>query len=86
MDRLINKFVENDFEKVDRMIELHEKYFNAVKEFDKTMEKSKKKTSLSDEEIYLERLDAGLFTLQLVDLSITYAAISTPSDGKDTGV
>lgn len=30
--RLLNKFVENDFEKVDRLMELHDKYMKRVKE------------------------------------------------------
>jgi len=84
LDRLISKFTERDYEKVDRIIELHEKYYNAVKETDKKFQNQE--LELSEEEIYLEKLDAGLFTLQLTDLVIAFACNYTPLDGKNTGI
>ena len=56
-------------------MELHFKYLQQVREADDAIRREKRKqaTTDSDEEeadIYLHRLDAGLFTLQLVDYVI----------------
>ncbi|XP_053309605.1 beta-catenin-like protein 1 [Spea bombifrons] len=72
--RLINKFTENDSEKVDRLMELYFKYLDAVRAADKRIEGEKhdmvKRGEILDddleEEFYLRRLDAGLFLLQLL--------------------
>merc|ERR1719422_251786 len=71
-DRILTKFTENDHEKVDRLMEIHDKYLAKVQEADaeiddevKTLEGTE--AELSEEDIYLKRLDGGLFTLQLVD-------------------
>ncbi|ESO82870.1 hypothetical protein LOTGIDRAFT_108932 [Lottia gigantea] len=73
--RLLNKFTENDHEKVERLVELHLKYLDRVRTCDNEIEQEKvryKKQGKSidsdlDDEFYLKRLDSGLFTLQLVD-------------------
>ncbi|XP_075734066.1 beta-catenin-like protein 1 [Rhipicephalus microplus] len=73
--RLLNKFTENDHEKVDRLMELHFKYLEKVHAIDSIIEREKENPKLNEEEdqsdleekFYLRRLDAGLFTLQLVD-------------------
>ncbi|XP_075908283.1 beta-catenin-like protein 1 [Petromyzon marinus] len=73
--RLINKFVETDCEKVDRLMELHFKYLETVSAADKKIEGEKhemvRRGEIIDDEaqddFYLRRLDAGLFVLQLVD-------------------
>jgi len=74
-ERILSKFTENDHEKVDRLMEVHEKYLSKVQEADLDIEDEVKtlegtEAELSDEEIYLKRLDSGLFTLQLVDYII----------------
>ncbi|XP_063614659.1 beta-catenin-like protein 1, partial [Penaeus indicus] len=63
--RLINKFTENDHEKVDRLLELHFKYLEKV--LATNLEEQAKAENLDEDELYLRRLDGGLFTLQLVD-------------------
>ncbi|KAJ1528860.1 hypothetical protein ONE63_007232 [Megalurothrips usitatus] len=70
--RLLNKFTENDHEKVDRLMELHFKYLEKVEQVDQQIEDERRDLGEgedSDEEDanYLQRLDGGLFTLQLVD-------------------
>lgn len=70
-ERLISKFAENDHEKVERVMELHFKYQRKMKEADRQM----KEYDLGDEEereaeLYLRRLDSGLFVLQMVDYII----------------
>nr|KAF6343096.1 hypothetical protein mPipKuh1_010803 [Pipistrellus kuhlii] len=70
--RLLGKFAENDSEKVDRLMELHFKYLDAVQEADKKMDAGKDYGVLrgevldsdAEEELSLRRLDAGLFVLQ----------------------
>uniref|UniRef100_G1R371 Beta-catenin-like protein 1 n=1 Tax=Nomascus leucogenys TaxID=61853 RepID=G1R371_NOMLE len=70
--RLLNKFTENDSEKVDRLMELHFKYLGAMQVADKKIEGEKhdmvRRGEIIDndteEEFYLRRLDAGLFVLQ----------------------
>lgn len=86
--RLLSKFIENDFEKVDRLIELHLKYLEKVENIDRKIEKSRnnKQTQKDEDEEddeedeeesnYLKRLSGGLFTLQLVDYIILEIAIS----------
>ncbi len=34
LDRIMNKFRENDYEKIDRLFELHKYYYCLFKEFD----------------------------------------------------
>uniref|UniRef100_A0A8C3WGL0 Catenin beta like 1 n=1 Tax=Catagonus wagneri TaxID=51154 RepID=A0A8C3WGL0_9CETA len=70
--RLLNKFTENDSEKVDRLMELHFKYLDAMQVADKKIEGEKhdmvRRGEIIDndieDEFYLRRLDAGLFVLQ----------------------
>jgi beta-catenin-like protein 1 len=61
LQRVINKFIENDHEKVDRLLELHRKYTDKVGSV----------YGGDDAERYLMRLDAGLFTLYLINYIIT---------------
>lgn len=80
--RVQSKFVENDFEKVDRLMELHLKYLDKVEQIDREIENQKKHKQSDDEdedENYLKRLSGGLFTLQLIDYIIL--EISVSSDG-----
>ena len=66
-DRLVGKFLENDCEKVDRLMELHFKYKRRVTLADEEIRRERRGDDDDDTEAYLHRLDAGLFTLQLVD-------------------
>ncbi|KAG8232430.1 hypothetical protein J437_LFUL012861 [Ladona fulva] len=75
--RLLNKFTENDHEKVDRLLELHFKYLEKVEQVDNMLEMQRKSKEDSDDDEeerdeanYLQRLEGGLFTLQLVDYII----------------
>ena len=74
-DRLISKFLENDHEKVDRLMELHFKYLARVRNLDEQIRREKRLTASvetpeTEAETYLRRLDVGLFTLQLIDYII----------------
>ncbi|XP_014244057.1 beta-catenin-like protein 1 isoform X2 [Cimex lectularius] len=66
--RLLSKFSENDHEKVDRLLELHFKYMEKVDAIDNEIEQlAAKEEDLNEDEMYLKRLEGGLFTLQLID-------------------
>ncbi|KAJ3190594.1 hypothetical protein HK101_008572 [Irineochytrium annulatum] len=81
--RIVNKFFEGDFEKLNRLIELHDQYrakvANADRQFDVDSmawrDEDDDDGIDSEEERYLNRLDKGLFTLQLVDLVIGILAV-----------
>jgi beta-catenin-like protein 1 len=79
-NRILLKFEENDFEKVERLGELHFKYLSKVNEVDNNIvEELRKGGDAPDEdEVYLRRLDNGLFTLQLVDYIILEVAVANP--------
>mmetsp|Transcript_13275 Transcript_13275/g.30210 ORF Transcript_13275/g.30210 Transcript_13275/m.30210 type:complete len:590 (+) Transcript_13275:133-1902(+) len=74
--RVLNKFTEFKFEKLERLLEMHEEYFLAVKEADRQrhqglVEKIDREFEVDEEEqLFLDRCDAGLFTLQQVDCII----------------
>ncbi|TIA94733.1 hypothetical protein E3P94_04101 [Wallemia ichthyophaga] len=66
--RLLTKFVENDYEKVDRLLEIRENAASRVKvriEQDSQMD-------IEEDEAYLGRLEDGLFTLQLSDYVLAW--------------
>lgn len=64
--RLLSKFTENEFEKVERLLELHLKYLEKVDAIDAEIDDNNEE----EDEIYLKRLSGGLFTLQLIDYII----------------
>ncbi|EEB10316.1 conserved hypothetical protein [Pediculus humanus corporis] len=82
--RLLSKFTENDHEKVDRLLELHFKYLEKVEEVDMEIEENLRidKEELDEEEVYLKRLEGGLFTLQLIDYILLEVCSSGPSSIK----
>uniref|UniRef100_A0A6B2EE94 Beta-catenin-like protein 1 n=1 Tax=Phlebotomus kandelakii TaxID=1109342 RepID=A0A6B2EE94_9DIPT len=67
--RLLAKFTENDFEKVERLMEFHLKYLAKVELVDEKLEENPDEVEDPDAN-YLTRLSGGLFTLQLVDYII----------------
>ncbi|GAQ81024.1 beta-catenin-like protein 1 [Klebsormidium nitens] len=69
-DRILSKFVEREYEKVDRLMELFIKYQGRVEEEEGRQQNlpADLQEDLSDEERYLAKLGAGLYTLQLLAL------------------
>ena len=65
--RLLAKFVEGDYEKVDRLIELREDLEGRVSAVGTADE-----MDLDLDDLYLEKLERGLFSLQLVDYIIAW--------------
>jgi len=82
--RLLRKFVENAFEKVERLIELHDKYYRKLEDAERKYQERKEKGELDDDEdesaeaVYLRRIENGLFTLQLIAIVIGF--VSTAND------
>eukprot|EP00743_Colponemidia_sp_Colp-15_P002770 GILK01002998.1.p1 GENE.GILK01002998.1~~GILK01002998.1.p1 ORF type:complete len:543 (-),score=135.01 GILK01002998.1:59-1645(-) len=75
--RVLYKFKENDFEKLERLVEMHQTYAEKVAMADRQLQENrqlreKMRQELAEdedeEEVYMERLEAGLFILQLIDL------------------
>uniref|UniRef100_H2YRA6 Beta-catenin-like protein 1 n=1 Tax=Ciona savignyi TaxID=51511 RepID=H2YRA6_CIOSA len=85
--RLVAKFTENDFAKVDRLMELHFKYYDRVQRVDNRLEAERTRLIAEGEDeedieddFYLRRLDAGLFTLQQTDyILVDICASGSPS-------
>ncbi|XP_024362971.1 uncharacterized protein [Physcomitrium patens] len=72
-ERLLNKFMENEFEKVDRLMELYLRYSDRVKAESKRLdEPDDDDDQMDDDEKYLAKLEAGLYTLQLLALILAH--------------
>lgn len=80
-ERLVAKFVESDYAKLERLVELRAKYGARVAAVDAEVAHIARLAEMRDNddddddaaealaaELYERRLDAGLFTLQLIDL------------------
>ncbi|CDO75579.1 hypothetical protein BN946_scf184858.g19 [Trametes cinnabarina] len=81
--RLLAKFVENNYEKPEKLLEIREAAQSRLKVTDKEIEDEKKRMEAEGEEMesemqdlwYLRRLDGGLFTLQTVDYILAWIAM-----------
>ena len=70
-DRLVQKFVELDHAKTDRLLELHFKYMDKMDEADEDIAKTAKMLAnegqaMDEEMVYIQKMELGLFTLQQV--------------------
>ncbi|KAH0699959.1 hypothetical protein KY290_016077 [Solanum tuberosum] len=66
-DRLLSKFVENECEKIDRLMELYMRYSNRVKlESERFDQLELDDLEMDEDEKYNRKLEAGLYTLQLI--------------------
>ncbi|CAN4078446.1 unnamed protein product [Withania somnifera] len=66
-DRLLSKFVENECEKIDRLMELYMRYSNGVKlAADRFDQLELDDLEMDEDEKYNRKLEAGLYTLQLI--------------------
>ncbi|KAG0624269.1 hypothetical protein M758_3G235400 [Ceratodon purpureus] len=72
-ERLLSKFTENEFEKIDRLMELYLRYADRVKaESKRHDEMDAGDDELDEDEKYLAKLEAGLYTLQLLALTMAH--------------
>ncbi|KAL0462508.1 UNVERIFIED_CONTAM: Beta-catenin-like protein 1 [Sesamum latifolium] len=66
-ERLLSKFVENECEKIDRLMELYVRYSDRVKaETERLNQLELDDLEIDEEEKYNRKLDSGLYTLQLI--------------------
>ncbi|KAK9117965.1 hypothetical protein Scep_016058 [Stephania cephalantha] len=66
-ERLLSKFVENECEKVDRLMELYMRYSDRVKaESERLDQLELDDLEMDEEEHYNRKLESGLYTLQLI--------------------
>ncbi|XP_057807304.1 uncharacterized protein LOC131021989 isoform X1 [Salvia miltiorrhiza] len=66
-ERLLSKFVENECEKIDRLMELYMRYSDRVKEETERFNQLElDDLEIDDDEKYNRKLDSGLYTLQLI--------------------
>jgi beta-catenin-like protein 1 len=70
-ERLHVKFVENEFEKIDRFIDIFQKYSQRMEKITQIDEKELIEEE-EKEELYLQKLDAGLFILQCVSFCLAH--------------
>lgn len=77
--RLLAKFVENNYEKTDKLLDIRDSAVKRLKQTDASIEREKDMDAedgdniLNDEAaVYLRRLDGGLFTLQTVDYILAW--------------
>lgn len=85
--RLVLKFSEQDFAKIERLMEMHFKYLQRVQIEEKLLEENREKLlDLVDgdedeleEDFYVRRLEVGLYTLQQVDYIIVDLSAASSS-------
>lgn len=66
-ERLLSKFVENEYEKIDRLMELYMRYSNRVKEESERLNNLElDDLEMDEDEKYNRKLESGLYSLQLI--------------------
>ena len=74
--RTLAKFVEKEYEKIERLAELRKEYFGRVGKIDAEIATERQRLKEVDEEVEDEwlsrRLDAGLFSLQSLDVILSW--------------
>ncbi|KAJ4478161.1 Catenin-beta-like protein [Lentinula aciculospora] len=81
--RLLTKFVENNYEKADKLLDIRDNALSRLKVADAEIESRKQELLANGEEIspedqdawYILRLDGGFFTLQTVDYILAWIAM-----------
>ena len=89
--RLIAKFIENDYEKVERVLELREVAENRLRPVDKEIARERKVMEANGEEIdedteaewFLRRAEGGLSALQAADYVLAWVCME--DDGVSSG-
>ncbi|KAF5344112.1 hypothetical protein D9758_008904 [Tetrapyrgos nigripes] len=81
--RLLAKFIENDYEKVDKLLDIRDSALSRLKVTESEIATQKKELRAEGEEVteededrwYLQKSDGGLFTLQSVDYILAWIAM-----------
>ena len=73
--RLMNKFTELNFDKINKLVEMYQRYATIVEQADKdNSDINGDNDEDTAEQKLLDRLDAGLYTLQSICLILAYLA------------
>lgn len=77
--RLLAKFVEKDYEKIGRALKIRREYASKVAAVDHEIQRERAKLSMEEQvdmadEWLSRRLDAGLYSLQTVDVVLAWLA------------
>ncbi|RMJ27349.1 DUF1716 domain protein [Aspergillus sp. HF37] len=75
--RTLAKFMEKDYEKIDKLVKLRRDYWSRVLPVEEAIDKERRGLSKEDQEIMegewlSRRFDAGLFSLQLIDVILAW--------------
>ncbi|KAG0226884.1 hypothetical protein BGW41_004061 [Actinomortierella wolfii] len=77
--RVVNKFFEDDYAKLERLLDIREGYEARVEAVNEQIARDNEERGLDEDEIaeeeperMLQRLDAGLYVMQLIDLIIAH--------------
>ncbi|KAE8145840.1 hypothetical protein BDV25DRAFT_133432 [Aspergillus avenaceus] len=75
--RTLAKFMEKDYEKIEKLIKLRRDYASRVTPVEQAIEKERKSFSAEEQEVMAvewlsRRFDAGLFSLQLIDVILAW--------------
>ncbi|XP_039046247.1 beta-catenin-like protein 1 [Hibiscus syriacus] len=82
-ERLLSKFVENECEKIDRLMELYIRYSDRVKAETQRLEQLElDDLEMDEEEKYNRKLESGLYTLQLIAVILGHLWCSEHSQMK----
>ncbi|KDN38524.1 DUF1716-domain-containing protein [Tilletiaria anomala UBC 951] len=79
--RFLAKFVEKDYEKLDRLLELRERFRERLARADAEQSAAGRQLELGEDEqeakelLHLERLESGLFALQLCDYILAWVCV-----------
>lgn len=75
--RTLAKFMEKDYEKIEKLIKLRREYASRVSPVEQVIDKERKRLTQEEQEIMVgewlsRRFDAGLFSLQLIDVILAW--------------
>lgn len=83
IERIVVKFAENNCEKLERLVALHGKYFERMRKIDEKLreedDEDVARDDLDEDNLYEDRLEAGLFTLQLLDYVLVFVSNTIPA-------
>lgn len=87
--RTLAKFMEKDYEKIEKLVKLRREYAARVAPVEQAIEKERKSYSPEDQEIMAgewlsRRFDVGLFSLQTIDVVLAW--LIAEDDGAKTKI
>lgn len=77
---MLKKFIEDDYAKLDRLLAMRTSLLNRIRKREKELDTERQDLAdqgleLDDVEIYLNKLEAGLLSLQLADYVLAWVCM-----------